>query len=114
MNSDEIQLLLTSTQEVTCQVGELLYKVGDDVTEVFVIIKGMYFSNFLLIPKGTTKEIITKKFAMFHGIGSIISYINLIEGKGKALTTCKVTQKLQATSIPTEVMHTLIRQNIEF
>jgi len=37
------------------------------------------------------KETITKKFAMFHGIGSIISYINLIEGKGKALTTCKVT-----------------------
>ena len=103
LRRDEIDAIKGSVQMRIFQNGQSLYSKGNKIEGMFVITKGIV-KQYTTVEKNSTK----------HGLGSILSFCNIISEGHIALSNCVAAGEIQAQFLPSSVVEDTMRRNNEF
>lgn len=98
-----LELIFNSSKSLMFNAGEL------------ILIKDKLFQGIYCLQKGTVMDItIQKSESELHGIGSLISFINLMNSSGNSLVTVQVKSNAQFQFIPLNVMKKCMDESQKF
>lgn len=103
LRREEIDLIKGNAQIRIFSNGEPLYTRGAKVGGIFVVTKGIVRQYFDL-EKNSTK----------HGLGSILSFSNIVSEGNVALGNCVALGEVQTQFISASVLQDVMRRNPEF
>eukprot|EP00331_Platyophrya_macrostoma_P017204 CAMPEP_0176462354 /NCGR_PEP_ID=MMETSP0127-20121128/35212_1 /TAXON_ID=938130 /ORGANISM="Platyophrya macrostoma, Strain WH" /LENGTH=690 /DNA_ID=CAMNT_0017854245 /DNA_START=324 /DNA_END=2396 /DNA_ORIENTATION=- len=103
LRREEIDQLKGQAQIRVLQNGNSLYSKGNKIEGLYVITKGIV-RQYLDLEKNSTK----------HGLGSILTFGNVINDGHVALSNCVAAGEVQAQFIPASTIEDVMRRNVEF
>ena len=103
LRRDEIDAIKSSAQMRIFQNGQSLFSKGNKIEGIFVITKGIV-RQYLDLEKNSTK----------HGLGSILSFCNIISDDHLALSNCVAAGEVHAQFLSASVVEDVMRRNYEF
>jgi len=92
ISSESLKSLSSAKQKVRFHRGQVLYEIGKPVGGLFIVVNGIVQDN------------ITPGYAVRYGMGSFLSYLNVVIGSGVSLTTLTAISDGVAYFIPQSVI----------
>jgi NhaP-type Na+/H+ or K+/H+ antiporter len=102
LNKDSLQRIRDSCIKCGFRTGQNIYGKGDPVPGIYIIIKGMVEDTLALDCKKTL------------GVGSIVSFANVVKADGKSLTNLNCIHDCMTYLVPRDVIMAIAEEDRNF